>query len=93
MSLDEDGRCVRTGLLPDGCACPEHRAVDDEAVLRATVPYAVARKVEARYAGKCSLNAQHRWEPGEEIAMAKRSEDDVEIGWICEACADEAGKW
>lgn len=94
MTLDEDGRCTRTGLLPEGCGCPEHRDSADFADDAAGVltDYAVVRTVEARYAGRCSLNAKHRWEPGDDIAMGKRTEDDVEIGWICKACADGASR-
>lgn len=50
-TLDEDGRCKITELLPDQCACENHRNVGNEKEQ--------AVMIEARYDSRCSGCGKH----------------------------------
>jgi hypothetical protein len=45
----------------------------------------------AKYAGKCSVDPSHTWEPGDQIGLAVYDNERgrppfKSLGWVCHAC-------
>jgi hypothetical protein len=86
--LEEDGRCVLSGLLPDQCGCRDHRNSDPDDRVTADYAFIVTDTTMARYYGRCALEIAHRIQPGDEMSMAVQYDNpNVQIGWICADCA------
>lgn len=84
--LDDDGRCVLTGLRPAECACKDHRNSPD--VLGADLSkLQVAHMMEAIYNGRCVLNQAHVIEPEDEIFLITPIDAGEALGWACGKCA------
>lgn len=77
--LDEDGRCRRTGLLPDQCGCEAHR--NSELVQRFD-DVTFNAFMDAQYDGQCALVDEHRIQAGTRIGH-------TEHGWACNRCVQE----
>lgn len=87
MPLNDEGRCVVTELLPDQCGCKEHRNSPDILALD-LASLQVAQTIEAKYDGRCAMDARHLIEPGDEIHLVTPTTEGVEpVGWACERCA------
>jgi len=78
--LDEDGRCVLTGLKPEECGCTRHRNSETAARLDGVV---FDRYVDAIYDGPCALSAEHKIEAGDRIGHTQH-------GWACNRCVRDA---
>lgn len=78
--VDEDGRCVLTGLLPDQCACKHHRNSEVAARLDGVT---FERYMTAMFDGRCALDPEHEIEAGDRIGK-------TEQGWACNRCVRDA---
>jgi hypothetical protein len=85
--LDEDGRCILTGLLPEHCACKDHRN-SPELVELDMSSLVVLREMEALYNGRCAVDPQHGIRPGDAIGLVTQADTREPVGWACELCTE-----
>jgi hypothetical protein len=84
--LDEDGRCILTGLKPAECACKDHRNSPD-LLGRDLSGLQVAKQIDAIYSGHCALEPRHEIKVGDEIWLITPTDGGEPVGWVCDKCA------